>query len=242
MPVADERAPPDRPVARAPGRGRCQRRRAARRRPGPPPGHGADDPRAALLPSAPRGLRQRRRGVAEPPGRRRGPAERVRVLRRAAHPRRRPRADQRPHPVVAADAADAAPAPRVARREPRSRSRAAQRAQPGQRPAPVGRAHPRVPRVTGGGAPALPPRRDHSARRGHAAAEPESGRPTPRPEPAGHPRPSRPGRVGDARPRLAGRARGAPAGPAPVEGPPPRRRDRPRCARTTARSPTSAPA
>ena len=125
-------APPDRPVARAPGCGRCQRRRTARRRPGPPPGHGADDPRAALLPSAPRGLRQRRRGVAEPSGRRRGPAERVRVLRRVAHPRRRPRADQRPHPVVAADAADAAPAPRVARREPRSRSRAAQRAQPGQ--------------------------------------------------------------------------------------------------------------
>ena len=112
--------------------------------------------------------------------------------------------------------------------EPGSRPRAAQRAQPGQRPAPVGRAHPDVPRVAGGGAPALPPRRHHTPGGRHAAAEPGSGRPASRSRPAGHPRTGRAGRVGDARPRLAGGARGAPAGPAALEGSPPARRDRPR--------------
>ena len=38
----------------------AERRRAARRRPRPAPGHGAGDPRAALLPSAPRGVRRPR--------------------------------------------------------------------------------------------------------------------------------------------------------------------------------------
>ena len=200
--------------ARLPGHRRGQRPRAARHHPRPPPGHGAGHPRAAVLPAAARGVRGRRRGAPAPARRGRGPVERVRVLRRAAHPRRGPRADSRAEPFVAPDAADPAVAPRLALREPRSGSRAAQRAQPPRRRRPVRRAHPHVPRV---------------ARTRPAGSATSSARPGSRPTSCsatpiwspGFPDPARlatrprvdAGRVGDHRPRVAGRARRAAAAP-----------------------------
>ena len=100
------------------------------------------------------------------PRRRRGPPGRLRLHRRRAHPAGRARADPGPHPLVPPDAADAAAAARLAvgvAPTPTSACSACATWPPDRQRA--DRAGPRVPRVTRGGPPAVPPARHQPAGR-----------------------------------------------------------------------------
>ena len=105
-----------RPGARLPGQPRGRAHRGVRRGAAPGGATGALDPRAPLLPPAAR--RARRAPAAMSPEAAAERAGRLRLHRRRAHPAGGAGADPRPHPVVAADAADAAAAARTGCRRP----------------------------------------------------------------------------------------------------------------------------
>src|SRR5438445_382399 len=103
-----------------PGRRHLHRPGALRRRAATPSGRRPDGPRAALLPSAARGVRRPRR-----PHRRshRGPPQRLRLRGDRPDPADVAPAHAGPHPLVPPDAPDAAARPRLALEVPRSRPR-----------------------------------------------------------------------------------------------------------------------
>ena len=123
----------------------------------------AGHPRAPVVPAAARGLRARRRSGAHRGGRGHS-ARRVRLHRCRTHAPGGARADTRPHALVAADAADAAAAARLALVVARPRPRTARPAQPRVRSAAIDGARHRVPRVATGRAAAVSPPRDEPDR------------------------------------------------------------------------------
>ena len=177
----------------------------------------------------------RRRRAARParcPG---GPAGGVRLLRHACAPRRPYAIYPRSHPAVAADAADAPPAARLAGGDPRPRPRPAELRNLGDGPPARRRPGQGVPRLARSGPPVVPPgghqpagRRAHRPqRRRRRAARVERLRTQDRPCWSTRPAPR----------GLARRARRPGGGAAALAGSPPPRRRGPRPARRRHRGP-----